>query len=332
MIADEREATIRLFFPHVRQIARRVGRLARISDLDDLIGDGCVGLIRAFDTFDGKRGTSFEVYARRLIVGGMLNGIRRRDPVSERVRRTMRHADERRFALAQERGSLPAFAELERSDPSLRRARAAVFVQSAVSLDASPTYGRDPLIDWSLEPATRALANERDRALRPADRASPGARAAHPRAPLWWRTVVACDRPDVASLAAARLAAASACARAAPSHRGSAVSARVDVQNETQPTLGDNASVQGASVALPFTAPVGNVDPDDRWGNGPALPADHPAWARDALSVSQRARALLARIKPVVVRVIAFWEHRVKSITIGGRTLSVDASGSYRVP
>jgi RNA polymerase sigma factor for flagellar operon FliA len=136
MIADEREATIRLFFPHVRQIARRVGRLARISDLDDLIGDGCVGLIRAFDTFDGKRGTSFEVYARRLIVGGMLNGIRRRDPVSERVRRTMRHADERRFALAQERGSLPAFAELERSDPSLRRAR--------------------------------ALANERDRALRQA--------------------------------------------------------------------------------------------------------------------------------------------------------------------
>jgi hypothetical protein len=110
------------------------------------------------------------------------------------------------------------------------------------------------------------------------------------------------------------------------------VSARVDVQNETEPTLGDNASVQGASVALPFTAPVGNVDPDDRWGNGPALPADHPAWARDALSVSQRARALLARIKPVVVRVIAFWEHRVKSITIGGRTLSVDASGSYRVP
>jgi RNA polymerase sigma factor for flagellar operon FliA len=168
MIADEREATIRQFFPHVRQIARRVARLARISDLDDLIGDGCVGLVRAFDTFDGERGTRFEVYARRLIVGGMLNGIRRRDPVSERVRRTMRHADERRFALAQERGSLPAFAELEQSDPGLRRARAAAFVQSAVSLDASPTYGRDPLVDWSLEPATRALANERDRTLRQA--------------------------------------------------------------------------------------------------------------------------------------------------------------------
>ena len=110
------------------------------------------------------------------------------------------------------------------------------------------------------------------------------------------------------------------------------MSPRVDAQNEPQPTLGDNGSAAGAALALPFATPVGNVDPDDRWGNGPALPADHPAWARDALSISQRARALLARIKPVVVRVIAFWEHRVKSIAIGGRTLSIDASGSYRVP
>jgi hypothetical protein len=110
------------------------------------------------------------------------------------------------------------------------------------------------------------------------------------------------------------------------------VSARVDAQNEPQPTLADNGSAVGAAPARPFAAPVGNVDPDDRSGNGPALPADHPAWARDALSISQRARALLARVKPVVVRVIAFWEHRVKSIAIGGRTLSIDASGSYRVP
>jgi hypothetical protein len=51
---------------------------------------------------------------------------------------------------------------------------------------------------------------------------------------------------------------------------------------------------------------------------------------RDALSISQRARALLAKLQPVVVRVVAFWEHRVKSIAVGGRTLSVDASGSYR--
>jgi hypothetical protein len=76
--------------------------------------------------------------------------------------------------------------------------------------------------------------------------------------------------------------------------------------------------------------PIAPLDPDEGWRGGSSLPNDHPAWMRDTVSVSQRARALLARIAPVAVRVIAFWEHRVKSIAIGNRTLSVDASGSYR--
>ncbi len=70
-------------------------------------------------------------------------------------------------------------------------------------------------------------------------------------------------------------------------------------------------------------------DPDDRYGSN-ALPSDHPQWMKDTLSISQRARALLAKIKPVVVRVITAWDHRVRSISIAGRTLKIDASGSYR--
>ncbi len=80
--------------------------------------------------------------------------------------------------------------------------------------------------------------------------------------------------------------------------------------------------------ALPL-APVA-ADPDDRWG-GHSLPNDHPAWMKDTLSISQRARALLAKIKPAVVRVIAFWEHRVRSVAVAGGRVSVDASGSYRL-
>jgi len=102
------------------------------------------------------------------------------------------------------------------------------------------------------------------------------------------------------------------------------VSARVDL--DAQAPLAPQAVPAEALLdarALAF-------DPDDRY-QGPTLPADHPRWMRDTLSVSQRARALLAKVKPVVVRVIAYWEHRVRSITIGGRTLCVDASGSYRL-
>ncbi len=117
------------------------------------------------------------------------------------------------------------------------------------------------------------------------------------------------------------------------------MSARLETQGEPHATLREERpsaarDEAGANAALALhaavlTPPVEGVDPDG-WGEGPSLPSDHPAWARDAISLSQRARALLAEIKPVALRVVAFWEHRVKSIAVGGRTLTIDASGSYR--
>ncbi len=83
-------------------------------------------------------------------------------------------------------------------------------------------------------------------------------------------------------------------------------------------------------LATPFAVvPIGD-DCEDRWG-GHALPSDHPAWMKDTLSLSQRARALLAKLKPAAVKVIAYWEHKVRSIVCAGRRISVDASGSYRL-
>lgn len=63
----------------------------------------------------------------------------------------------------------------------------------------------------------------------------------------------------------------------------------------------------------------------------PSLPRDLPPWARDAVALSHRTRELLARIKPVIVRVLTFWDHRVRSAFVGGNRLTIDPSGSYRV-
>ena len=160
MTRAKREETIDALLPLVRQIARRVSRVIGAADLDDLIGDGSVGLIRAVDTYDSARGTTQETYARTLIAGAMLNGLRRLDPVSERVRRTLRRAEEKRFTVAQERGTLPTFAELERTDPPLRRARTAAHRQAALSLDAPLPSGADALTDWSTEPAQAVAARD----------------------------------------------------------------------------------------------------------------------------------------------------------------------------
>jgi hypothetical protein len=62
-----------------------------------------------------------------------------------------------------------------------------------------------------------------------------------------------------------------------------------------------------------------------------SLPQDHPRWIKDSLAVSQRARDLIARLRPVAIRILTFWDHRVRSSFVGGRRVRIDPSGCYRL-
>jgi RNA polymerase sigma factor FliA len=149
----DREERIRRMFPLVKRIARRVKRMVPGFDVDDLIGDGSVGLIRAVDSFDPARGPTAAQYARRLIAGAMLNGIRRMDPVSERARRTVREGENARYALAMTRGSLPGTNEMEAHTPGYSRAITAAYTGQPLSLDAPLPIGESLSGDWSGDPA-----------------------------------------------------------------------------------------------------------------------------------------------------------------------------------
>ena len=83
--------------------------------------------------------------------------------------------------------------------------------------------------------------------------------------------------------------------------------------------------VESSSVpaALPYA-----LQPDDELET-PILPREHPRWVRDALAVSSRARRLFANLRPAAASVLGFWDHPARAVTIGGRTLGVDSSGSY---
>ena len=61
------------------------------------------------------------------------------------------------------------------------------------------------------------------------------------------------------------------------------------------------------------------------------LPHGHPKWARDGVSVSARARDLLARVRPIALRVLHFWDHHARSILVAGRRVDVDSAGCYRL-
>jgi hypothetical protein len=63
----------------------------------------------------------------------------------------------------------------------------------------------------------------------------------------------------------------------------------------------------------------------------PPLPNDHPQWQRDVVSISARARAIVAHAIPAALRVFTYWDHRVREIAFGTRTLAVDPAGCYRL-
>ncbi len=174
MTSEEREDAIRALFPMVRRMARRVARVIPIAELDDVVGDGSVGAVRAVDSFDPSRGVRLETYARRLILGSMLNGLRRTDPVSERVRRRIRLAERERYRRSLDLGRIPTRDEMERADPRLRDANLIAHRLKTVSTDTSPDEHDPPvLVDWSGEPSRLALATLDRDALRVALRRLP---------------------------------------------------------------------------------------------------------------------------------------------------------------
>ncbi len=156
---ETRERHIRDLFPLVKKIARRVHRMVPGSDVDDLVGEGCVGLIRAVDTFDASRGPTLEQYAARIVAGAMLNGLRRLDPVSERVRREIRDAERERYVLTNHLGTLPSQQEMERRRPALRRAALHAYRYTPLSLDGPLPAGESLSGDWGSDPAL--IAGER---------------------------------------------------------------------------------------------------------------------------------------------------------------------------
>lgn len=172
-VRADREASIRALLPAVRQIARRVHRMVPSADLDDLIGDGCVGLIRAVDAFDPSRAVPLAQYARRVVLGAMLNGVRKRDPVSERVRRTLRIADRQRYAVAAELGTLPGMAAMEDCVRGLARARTEAHRMTPLSLDVTLPNGARLEHDLTGDPQTIHLAQAEREAVRGAIAALP---------------------------------------------------------------------------------------------------------------------------------------------------------------
>jgi RNA polymerase sigma factor for flagellar operon FliA len=75
------------YMPLVHSIASMVSGkgLPPSIDYNDLVSDGTVGLMKAWEKFDSNRGVKFETYASYRIRGEILDGLKNYNPVPYRV-------------------------------------------------------------------------------------------------------------------------------------------------------------------------------------------------------------------------------------------------------
>lgn len=89
-----REETILAHLPQVELLARRLHRRCPQVELDDLISEGTIGLIKAVDRFDPSRELKVRTYAEHRIRGALLDYLRRIDPLPRNLRQFKKKRDE----------------------------------------------------------------------------------------------------------------------------------------------------------------------------------------------------------------------------------------------
>ena len=110
---------MRSLLPLVRRLARRLKRLVPNLDSTTLVGDGCVGLIRAVDSFDPHARSA----ARRVCAAARRRcDAQRHPPNGSGLGASAPHRSRRReraLCAGRPRGDIPTAAEMERPPPRL---------------------------------------------------------------------------------------------------------------------------------------------------------------------------------------------------------------------
>jgi RNA polymerase sigma factor for flagellar operon FliA len=86
--AEERRRLLVEMLPLVKRMAFKIREhLPSHVEVDDLIGNGVLGLVDAVSKFDTAKRVKLESYARHRVRGGILDGLRSVDPASRDLRR-----------------------------------------------------------------------------------------------------------------------------------------------------------------------------------------------------------------------------------------------------
>ncbi|MCL2075018.1 MAG: RNA polymerase sigma factor FliA [Betaproteobacteria bacterium] len=109
----DREQLVEQYAPLVKRIAYHlVARLPANVQLEDLVQNGMIGLLDAFERYREGRGAQFETYASQRIRGAMLDGLRESDALPRQVRHEMRRVEVMLRQLEHQHGRPPSETEM----------------------------------------------------------------------------------------------------------------------------------------------------------------------------------------------------------------------------
>jgi RNA polymerase sigma factor for flagellar operon FliA len=109
----DRNQLVQRYVPLVKRIAYHLmARLPANVLFDDLVQNGMLGLLDAFDRFEEGFGAQFETYATQRVRGAMLDGLRESDWLPRNLRRELRRIESAINELEHANGRVPSEREL----------------------------------------------------------------------------------------------------------------------------------------------------------------------------------------------------------------------------
>jgi RNA polymerase sigma factor FliA len=110
---EKRDRILLEHLPQVRCLARRIHKgLPRCVPLEDMVNAGVLGLIDAFNKFDGSKHVQFGSYAKFRIRGAILDSLREMDWGPRELRRKARRIEEAQRRLSQNLSRVPLETEV----------------------------------------------------------------------------------------------------------------------------------------------------------------------------------------------------------------------------
>ena len=116
------------------------GIYSGFAQLEDIINEGLITLLKSIDKFDIDKGVKFETFISKRIRGMVVDLARKQDWVPRNVRKRAKEIDDATMMLANELGRYPSNAELAKelqtTEEKLQKDFACIATNNVVSLEA----------------------------------------------------------------------------------------------------------------------------------------------------------------------------------------------------